>query len=101
MERCLLPSRAPSRWSRTFGGQALAFWMLRYSLAFGLVQQTQIAADVAFLGKVTDAEALHRALGGRLIKPVPSERTALVARVMLPAGKGTGKEHKIEVIHQL
>ena len=83
------------------GGQALAFWMLRYGLAFGLDHQTQVTSDADLLGKVTDAEALHKLLGGRLIKPAPTERTALVARLMLPANDEPGKEHKVEVIHQL
>ena len=83
------------------GGQALAFWMLRFDLALSLPQQAFVTSDIDVLGKVKDAESLHAALGGRLIKPAPEERTALVARLMLPVRGEAGQAYKVEIIHQL
>jgi hypothetical protein len=83
------------------GGQALAFWMLRYRLASDLSLGTQVTSDADLLGNMKDAEALHEMLGGRLVKPAPAQRTALVARLMLPADVDPGLAHVVDVVHKL
>lgn len=85
------------------GGQALAFWMVRFGIGPKSRRDEQLLAsitsDVDFLGSTTHALALARALGARRILPDKHAMTALAAQVRITASGGL--EHNIDVLHQI
>lgn len=60
------------------GGQALAFWIARYSIGFGEAQPgVYISKDVDFLGTRADVARFAAAVGGKATYPGKREITAL------------------------
>ena len=85
------------------GGQALAFWMHRYSVGPkakpGQGFNASVTTDADFLGSIEHARRLSSALGARLIVPDPRAMTALIAQIKLRTVSGL--EHNIDVLHQI
>ncbi len=78
------------------GGQALAFWMLRFGIDWG---GAAISNDGDALGTAAQAIELAQALQARVELPRKAGLTALVAQLRLPTRDG--KERNIDVLHQL
>jgi hypothetical protein len=84
------------------GGQALAFWMMRFGIGSapsGDAPLADITTDVDFLGSVELALQLAKALNAKLIRPNKSAMTALVGQVRLQAPKGL--EYNVDVLRQI
>ena len=83
------------------GGQALAFWMDRFSIAASSTAtsdfHSKVTSDVDFLGSAKSAALMADALNGRLIRMNPRALTSLAAQVRIRAA--TGLEHNIDVLH--
>lgn len=78
------------------GGQALAFWMDRFGIA---VEDAAISNDGDALGSVARARDVALAMQAKLVVPAKASRTALVAQLRLPVGRG--KTRNIDVLHML
>ncbi len=78
------------------GGQALAFWMLRFDIDW---DGTAISNDGDALGEAGRAIELAQAMKARVELPRKSGLTSIVAQLRLPAPGG--KERNIDILHKL
>lgn len=85
------------------GGQALAFWMLRFGIGgrrggadMGL---SGVTTDVDFLSSIDYALKLAHALGARFTASDQRAMTALVGQVRIPAASGLA--YNVDILHQM
>ena len=85
------------------GGQALAFWMIRFGLGpkpgRAAPLPAAVSSDADFLGSIEHALALTHGLGARLIEPDKNAMTALVGQIRIKAASGL--EYNVDVLHQI
>jgi hypothetical protein len=79
------------------GGQALAFWMDRYSL---MPEAAVVTTDGDALGELLQAQRLAKKLHADLLTPKAHERTSLVGQVRVPT-RSHNNVHNIDVLHLL
>ncbi|WP_341891427.1 hypothetical protein [Variovorax sp. YR752] len=79
------------------GGQALAFWMDRYSVAS---TAASISNDGDALGNLERAQRIAENLRAALLTPERNALTSLVAQIRIPTGSA-GKVRNIDVLHLL
>lgn len=85
------------------GGQALAFWMLRFGIGgrrggTGMLV-SGVTTDVDFLGSIEYALDLAQGLNARFVASDPRSMTALVGQVRIPAASGL--DYNVDILHQL
>ena len=85
------------------GGQALAFWMLRFGIGgrrggapIGL---SGVTTDVDFLGSIDYALKLAHALDACFVASDQRALTALVGQVRIPAASGLA--YNVDILHQI
>ena len=85
------------------GGQALAFWMLRFGIGGRAgspdARLSGVTTDVDFLGSVEYALDLAHALNARFIASDKRAMTALVGQVRIPAASGLA--YNVDILHQI
>lgn len=85
------------------GGQALAFWMIRFGIGPKPGGKTPVLAavssDVDFLGSIEHALALAQRLGARLVTPDKRAMTAVVGQIRITSASGL--EYNVDVLHQI
>lgn len=85
------------------GGQALAFWMIRFGIGpkpgGDSPMLAAVSSDVDFLGSIEHALVLAQGLGARLVKPDQLAMTSLVGQIRINASSGL--EYNVDVLHQI
>ena len=85
------------------GGQALAFWMLRFGIGGRPgnpdARLSGVTTDVDFLGSVEFALDLAHALNARFVASDKRAMTALVGQVRIPAANGLA--YNVDILHQI
>lgn len=85
------------------GGQALAFWMLRFGIG-GRAESpgarlSGVTTDVDFLGSLEFALDLAHALNARFVASDKRAMTALIGQVRIPAASGLA--YNVDILHQI
>lgn len=84
------------------GGQALAFWMVRYGIGKrrdGGEVLAGVTTDVDFLGSLEHALALAQSLGARFVPTDKRAMSALVGQVRI--GAPSSGDYNVDVLHQI
>ncbi len=85
------------------GGQALAFWMLRFGIGGRRGGSEQVLSgvttDVDFLGTIDYALELAHALGAGFAASDQRAMTSLVGQVRIPAAGGLA--YNVDILHQI
>jgi hypothetical protein len=85
------------------GGQALAFWMLRFGIGVrhggGAQALAGVTTDADFLGSMEDALALARGLNARFLASDKRSMSALVGQIRI--GTSGGGDYNVDVLHKI